>query len=418
MAALYKVNKMSFKISCFLAWRFIVGVHDSLRISTVSKICFFSIFIATTCFALQIFVAQGFDKALTEKMQSIYPELLLEAPQDQSFDYPTIKKKLLTQFDKKIIATSPCHTKKIILTAPDSQVPSAVILKAIDPVTESSVSSLQEKLLDKKQLCQALQDDYIIIGKELAAFYGFTVGDSCTLLFTQDDELKTSTESFQSLPVTIGAIMQTGIIQYDKYTIVCSLRTMNQSLGEPALTQIGIKLAPKADEAHLIEQLEQKLHVEVSSWKTLYPALVSASNLEKYVMFLLLALMISIASTNIIALIFMQITQKKRDIALLKLLGMDNQTLTSLFTLMGSIIVTVAGLCGSIFAVLIGKFLQWYPFIELPDAYFCTYLPVEIELRSIFLVLGTVMGIGTIASWFSARSVRLLKITDTLRFEG
>jgi len=418
MAALYKVNKMSFKISCFLAWRFIVGVHNSLRINTVSKICFFSIFIATSCFALQIFVAQGFDKALTEKMQSIYPELLLEAPQGQSFNYLTIKKKLLTQFDKKIIATSPCHTKKIILTAPDSQVPSAVILKAIDPATESLVSSLQEKLLDKSQLCKALEDDYIIIGKELATLYGFTVGDSCTLLFTQDDELKTNTESFQSVPVTIGAIMQTGIIQYDKYTAICSLRTMRQSLDEPAITQIGVKLANQTQEDHLIQKLEQDLNIEVSSWKTLYPALVSASKLEKYVMFLLLALMISIASTNIIALIFMQITQKKQDIALLKLLGMNDQTLTTLFTVMGSMIVTMAGLCGSIFAVLIGTLLQWYPFIQLPDAYFCTYLPVEIELRSIFLVLGTVIIIGTIASWFSARSARLLKVTDTLRFEG
>jgi lipoprotein-releasing system permease protein len=418
MASLYKVNKMSLKISCFLAWRFIVGGYDSFRVSTVSKICFFSIFIATTCFALQIFVAQGFDKALTEKMQSIYPELLLEAPQDQSFDYAIIQKKLLTQFDKKIVVTSPCHTKKIILTAPDSQVPSAVLLKAIDPLTEPLVSCLQEKLLDNKQLVESLQDDCIIIGKELATFYGFTIGDSCTLLFTQDDELKTNTQSFQSLQVTIGAIMQTGIIQYDKYSILCSLKTMKESLEEPAITQIGVKLAHKTDEEILIKKLEKELNIEVSSWKTLYPALVSASNLEKYVMFLLLALMISIASTNIIALIVMQITQKKRDIALLKLLGMNNKTLIVLFTLMGTITVVIAGLCGIFFAILIGKILQWYPFIELPDAYFCTYLPVEIEISSIFLVLSTVIVIGTIASWFSARSVKSLKITDTLRFEG
>ncbi len=408
---------MSFKIARFLAWRYLSGVNQNQRVNIVSKVCFLSIFVGTLCLALQIFVSEGFDRALTSKMQSIYPHLVLEAPIDQTFDYTVMNKKLLFQFNDRIIFTAPSHTKRVVIRPIDSSTPSAVVLKAVDPLLESKVSSLTQKLAQQTTLEKALKPNSIIIGKRLADYYDLEIGDKCTLLFTQEDELTTEKSSFESTAVTVGNIMDTGIIQYDKYTILCSLSTLETALHEDALTQIGIKLKPGTDDETIAEELRAAFSCEVNSWKTLYPALVSATKLEKYVMFLLLILMTFIASANIIALIIMQITRKKTDIALLKTLGMEHSTIVMLFTLMGSMIVSIAAFAGIVGALVIGILFQYYPFIKLPDAYFCSHLPVHIELPTALFIFLTVVVIGTLSSWFSAHSTGNIKSTQTLRFE-
>jgi ABC-type lipoprotein release transport system permease subunit len=131
---------MSLSTSWFLAWRYITGVRKNSRINTVSFVCFLSIFIGSLCLTLQVFVSEVFDHALTSKMQSIYPQLVLEAPNEQSFDMPFIKKTIENNFKNSIAFVSPIHTKQVVIKPIGSQTPSAVVLKAIDPITEPSVS--------------------------------------------------------------------------------------------------------------------------------------------------------------------------------------------------------------------------------------------------------------------------------------
>lgn len=406
---------MNMKIARFLAWRYITGTKDDTRVSTVAKISFFSVFIGTLCLTLAIFIMAGFEQALAEKMQNIYPELVIHAPEESSFDYPTMHTTLLKNYSQEITKASPAHTKRVVIRSSENDMTSAVNLKAVEPLQESEVSSLETKLLLKKDLEKVLRNNSIIIGKLLAEYHNLETGDTATLLFSTDD---TFNNSFESVDVTIGSIMETGIMQYDKYTIVSSLKMMEELLQDPDITEIGLKLKPKTNETALIKKLEETFGTEVHSWKTLYPALVSVTQLEKYVMFILLLLVTLIASANLVSLLVMQITRKRPDIAILKTIGLSPQTLTAIFIYMGVFISTTAAIMGLLTACIIGKFLQWYPFIKLPDAYFCTHLPVYIEAHIIILILLIVITLSALASWFSARSAQSINITQTLRFEG
>ena len=73
----------------------------------------------------------------------------------------------------------------------------------------------------------------------------------------------------------------------------------------------------------VIQKLRHRLGLDVYSWKDLYPSLVASLKLEKYVSFFILALILLVASMNIISLLFMQITQKRPTIALLQAMGMS-----------------------------------------------------------------------------------------------
>jgi lipoprotein-releasing system permease protein len=351
-------------------------------------------------------------------MQSIYPELVLTAPADGCFDYIAVKKTLTKNYGNQIAFTAPAHIKRIILRSPSTSTATSVAtLKAISPHEEPLVSSLEKKLLTTP-LAQALADNSIIIGKKLAEYHDLKIGDTCSLLFSTEEESDLEKNSFETVSTTIGGIMETGIMQYDKYTVLCSLETVKKLMSDENITQIGLKLRSGTNDVKLAEQIYNELGIEVDSWKTLYPALVSVTKLEKYVMFLLLILVTLIASANIIALIFMQITQKRTDIALLKILGLTHVSISAIFIFMGTFLAGSAALLGLIVAIGVGLLLEHYPFITLPDAYLCTHLPVFIDWNMVVLILITVLCISFFASFFAAYSTKHINCSQTLRFEG
>lgn len=409
---------MSLKIAQYLAWRYIRGSYNNTSISTLTKVCFFGIAISTLSLTIELFIMDGFDKALSEKMQSIYPQLMLEAPQENSFEFEAIKNLLHKKYPGAIKACAPCHTKRIIIQSKNSSDASAIYFKAVDPELEPDVSSLEEKLLHTRSLKKALSKDQVIIGATLADSLEVGVGDTITLLLSTQDEFDTKHLDFMSKTVVVGDILRTGIIQYDKYLLIGSNNLMNTLTGEQLVTQIGIKLTPETDETCFAEILERDFKTDVHSWKTLYPALVSASKLEKYVMFFLLALIVLIAATNLIALLFVQITHKRTDIALLQTLGMSKKSIMSIFVFMGFFITLLATLCGILGAYGIGLLLQRYPFIQLPDCYYVTTLPVSLNYVTAGIVLLVTVSISLCITFLTARAAQSISITDTLRFDG
>ena len=153
------------------------------------------------------------------------------------------------------------------------------------------------------------------------------------------------------------------------------------------------------------------------SWKSLYPALVSALKLEKYAMFFILFLMALVAGMNMVSLLFMLITHKQRDIAILRAMGLSTKSLSFIFIFIGFFISLVAGSIGLLGAWLVGLFLQQYHFIKLPDIYQVTHLPVALEWHLFLIVFIVVLLIGFFASWIPAKTMHKIHITNILRFQ-
>jgi lipoprotein-releasing system permease protein len=409
---------MSIKVAGKIAWRYIRGSYDTVGISTLSAICFFGIFIGTCCLALQIFMMEGFEKVISEKMQSIYPQLVIEAPYDSEFDTEKITELLDNRFPNTIIATAPAHSMRVIVqSANDNESASAVYLKAIDSEKEILVSSLEQKITTKNNLSTSLENNQVLIGKKLAEFLELSEGDEFDLFFNPNNTLNTQNPSFESSKITIGGIFETGIVQYDKYLIVGSHELMRSLTDQSTITEIGLRLNDNVDDESFRQELEQFLETDVNSWKTLYPALVSASKLEKYVMFFLLILITLIATTNLISVLYTQITNKRVDIALLKTIGMADKYIILIFVFMGLILSGAAAASGLLAAFIIGTALQNYSFIELPDVYYVSQLPIHMTWHTFALIFFIVLFLSLCATLSCIRMIRSIRITQTLRFE-
>ena len=164
--------------------------------------------------------------------------------------------------------------------------------------------------------------------------------------------------------------------------------------------------------------MKNRFHLDVFTWKELYPALVAALKLEKYAMFFIFALITLVASMNIISLIFMQIIQKRPDIAIYQALGMHNRTIINLFRLMGIGLATIAAIAGLFAAFIAGLLLEKYPFISFLIRimfHICQSKWNGIFLHSYFCA-DSIMSF--IATWIPSRNINSIHAAQVFRFEG
>lgn len=407
-------------ITYLLAFRYVFATSFTKSIAWMSRICFLGIFIGSFALALVHAIMHGYEQEIHKKMQGIHAQLIIH-DHGQDLNAPAISA-YVSKNIPEIAAISPVITQYgLVHTECHDSMPTLVMLKAIDPERERLTSTIEEKIISFREsplLTHCIHHDGVLIGSALAQQLNVTVGDAIEFIYSQDTQTRTKKLVMESYKLTIEGIFKTGIDEFDSGAIFCSYSVMQRLFPEEGISHINIKLAPRTDEQQVIQQIQQDLNLTAYSWKELYPALVSALKLEKYAMFFILLLITLVASLNIISLLFMLITQKRPDIALLYTLGAHPSMVMRIFMCIGTGIAAIASICGIFCAWITCRILEKYPFVQLPDAYYVTQLPAIIDWPLVLMVFCAIMSISTLATWFIARSTRYINIADVLRFEG
>jgi len=407
-------------ISSLLAWRYVWATSQEKSVATMVKICFLGIAVGTFSLALVTAVMRGFEYTIHAKMQNIHPQLMIRAV-GHDLDVERITTMIRQEFPE-IITLSPMAMEYAIVKSADTD-PTVVLLKGINPLFESQVSAIGKKIYAANKgiqlsLGDAVNGSNVLIGKTLAQNLDLHFGEPLEVYYTDLGAATSKRLSLNSAPALVGGFFDSGIEEFDAGVIFCSLEFLQSLFPDAGIAQINLKLTSDADEASVIQRLQERTHLPVLSWKDLYPALVSALKLEKYAMFFILALITLMASMCIIALLFMQITQKRPDIAILRALGTPQRTISRIFVLMGMGIAMSAASVGLLFATIASWLLEAYPFIQLPDAYYVSHLPAKMELSIIIAVFLTTLVLSFLATWIPTRTIRKINISHVLRFEG
>lgn len=407
------------EITYLLSRRYLRGIYHNSTLATMVITCFLGIYIGTLALTLVTSIMRGFEKVTYQKMQGIHASISMRA-QGEQLNIEAIQQVFADEFPE-ITSSSPTAYEQVIARSNSAtETTSVVLLKAIQPETERLVTSLETKILTNHgtpSLQEAVANGSLLIGKQLAQDLNLHTGDSLTLLYTDEPAGRKATVKFHQITAPIGALFATGIDEFDSNIAYCSFSFFEQLFPNEGATQLNIKLAD-VDENALIQRLRVRFSMDVFSWKELYPALVSALKLEKYVMALILALITLVASMNIVSLMFMHITQKRRDIALLLAMGTSFAQLYRLFLLVGMKIALCACTSGLLSALLLGMLIERYPCIQLPDVYYVSHLPIALEPSIFIAVFSTVMVLSFCATMLSVKSLKAISIAEVLRFEG
>ncbi len=398
-------------IPLHLALSYLLFNKKDKNISLMIKVCFIGILIGTFALTLTLIITNGFEKTIHEKIQGINSQAIIQSPGNK-LDFETLKTFLLKKFPKDIKALSQNSIKQAIFEFNGNQ--SLLIMKGIDPINEFKVTNLEKKIIDLKKPF-LLKNNDIIIGYKIAKSWKLSIGDTIKVLVPEGGTASKIYLTPHKLHV-IG-IFNIGLDEYDSNLAFCSLQFLNKIFDETGADQILLKFNSD-NETPIIKKLRESLqNLEVYSWKDLYPALVSSLKLEKYVMFIIIALITLVASLNMISLLFIQIQQKKRDIAIFKTMGMSSSNIQSIFLIMGLLITFIASLTGLFVAAITGLILEHYPFIELPDVYYVSHLPARVEPQLFIIVFICTMLLGFLATWIPAKRASKINITEVLRME-
>ena len=124
---------------------------------------------------------------------------------------------------------------------------------------------------------------------------------------------------------------------------------------------------------------------------------------EKWMTFLILCFILTIALFNVVGSLSMLMIEKRDDAVTLRNMGADSRLIRRIFLFEGWMIAGFGALIGIVVGVTLCLMQQQWGFIKLGESsgsFIIDAYPVRVELADILAVLGTVLSIGFLAAWY------------------
>ena len=294
-------------------------------------------------------------------------------------------------------------------------------------------SDLPAKKLLWKSLDNATIENFkikqnVIIGYRLAQRLNLSVGDYISLISPNVMET-----AIGVLPIKqnfiVGGFFDIGMYEYDNNFIFIPWEKAEKFLSTKQIAhgiEIFLQNPKKTQNVH--SDLNTKLDESftIIDWKKRNSSFMNALDVEKNVMFVILTLIILVATFNIISSMIMLVQTKKSDIALMRTMGASKYLIIRIFMLTGSIIGILGTIIGAILGIIVSinietirNFISTFFEKELfsPQIYFLSTLPSNINFNEVFVVMGLSVSLTLLASVFPAWKASKISPAEALRYE-
>jgi len=235
---------------------------------------------------------------------------------------------------------------------------------------------------------------------------------------------------------TVVDVFRSGMSEYDSSLVFVNLDYLQEvrgmvdpTTGARSITTIQIKLKDFADADKVVERLRSAFPpglYTVRTWEQKQGPLLAAVAVESAILNVLLFLIIAVAGFGILAIFFMIVVEKTRDIGILKALGASSSGVQSIFMSYGLGLGVVGSGVGVVLGLLfvwkintIEAWLTWLTGIEVFDQriYYFPEIPTHVDPFMVTWVALGAVGIAVLASILPARRAARLHPVQALRYE-
>ncbi|MEF3254893.1 MAG: lipoprotein-releasing ABC transporter permease subunit [Deferribacterales bacterium] len=377
------------KIENFIALRYIRTKKETKAISFISLIAIIGIILGVATLIVVTCVFTGFENNLKEKILGANSHIIVNRVDGGYIDNWSVAESKIRGV-KGVTAVSPFIFSQVLLSGPNNV--SGVMLRGIIPEKESQAINIKQFITTGKfeDITHSFDNKSgIILGKDLALSLGVRLYDEVVMIAPFGKKGPFGfTPKMQKFYVV--AIFDSGMFDYNNSLAFIDIKSAQQffELGD-VVSAFSVKVSDIDAAPKIAKDIAVSLDFPfwARDWLSMNKNLFSALELEKAAMFVILTLIVIVASFNIVSLITMTVKDKRRDIAILRAMGASEKMIQKIFIKQGMIIGILGTLIGNILALIICLILKNYKIISLPkDVYFMDRIPVEI-VPEVFLIV-------------------------------
>jgi len=391
----------------FVATRYLKAERKGLFTLVTTVIAVSGVAIGVAALIATMSVMNGFQADIQKKIIGAQAHIVVHGNLD-----PAGLRRLAETLKRQeeVIATAPFALGQAIITFRDRS--SGILLRGLDPSQEFEVNDLAKNLVE---------GDWsgLVLGDELAKNMGAWTGQEVTLISPQGMATPLGlVPRMRKFKVT--GLVHTGYYEFDSATAYLGLPAAASFLGLPAgASGMAARLARLEDADRVTRRLQAELGYAyvVRSFNQMNQTLFAALRLEKYVMFLILALIILVAAFNIASTLILMGTEKLRDIGILKALGATSGQVHRIFLWEGLMIGGSGVGLGVALGLALCFVIQRYPPIELPpDIYYLSRVPVHVEARDVLAVTACGILLTLLAALYPALRAAKTSPVDAIHY--
>lgn len=393
-------------------------------ISFISLISMTGIALGVAALIIVLSVMNGFQKEVRDRMLSVLPHIEV---QDVFGSLPNWQKTAATvRENPEVTGTAPYVIGQALVTRNDLM--RGVIVRGIEPQEEPNVSEIARQFKFGKLGDLKPGSFNIAIGKELARVLRIGPGDKLTVVIPQGQVTPAGV-----LPrlkqFTVTGIFEAGHFEFDSTLAFVNMEDAMRMFrtNSPTGLRVQIKDMHEAPQvAHELSLLLSDDDVIVRDWSKQNRNWFAAVQTEKKMMFIILMLIIAVATFNLVSTLVMTVTEKQADIAILRTLGASPRSIMKIFMIQGALAGIFGTLIGTGFGILVAVNIDVImPFIErlfgfqlLPkDIYLISSLPSDLQWKDVLLIGGASIVLSFLATLYPSWSAAKVNPAEALRYE-
>lgn len=406
-------------IERMIAYRYIISKKRFGFVNAISVISIIGVTIGVAALIVVLSVFNGFNGLVTSILVNFDPHLRIETPTRGDLEgYDNLLQYLASEPEVQGYSAF-VSGKALVLSKNVNRV---VTIRGIDVQTIGDVSGLKNSIVLGELDLTDLNRNGIVLGLTLADRLGAVVGDTLMLISPAGSEmalLQLGQPLIRRFHVV--SIYESNNKEYDGYYAYISLRAA-QSFFKTNGKVHGIEVRlSDIDQSYAVKaKLEEKFAstYRIHTWYDLHRDLYSVMQIERWIAYIVLCLIIGVASFNLLGSLTMSVIEKTRDIGVLKSLGSSRKTIMRIFMIQG----LVVGIIGSFLGLTIGLVIlylqiEYHLFPLDPTVYIIPAIPVDIDLTDLLLVITTAIVFCSVAALYPAKRAASLIPAEALRWE-
>jgi|WetSurMetagenome_2_1015567.scaffolds.fasta_scaffold12262_3 lipoprotein-releasing system permease protein len=407
------------KYERYIALRYLLSKKSVKFVSIISAISVTGVTIGVTALIVVLSVFNGFGSLVSSILINFDPHLRIEsiAPLDSTGYQPMLE---YLSREPQVKGYSPFVVGKALIIS--RNINRVVNIRGLESKNIPLVSGLKDKIVLGSIDLSGNRKNGIILGLILADRLGVVVGDTISVVSPSGAELATMQ---LGLPLIrrfrIDAIYESNNKEYDGYYAFTNLLDAQSLFGKMGRID-GIDLRfDNVDEAAGFQKGLQKKYgtaFRYLTWYDLHRELYTVMQIERWCAYVVLCLIIAVASFNLLSSLTMTVIEKRRDIGILKSMGATTESIRKIFSLQGIFVGIVGTLVGSFLGLLIVYLQERYHLVPLDTTiYIIPAMPVEVHLTDIVVIALAALGLCSFASRLPAKRAADLNPVEAIRWE-